>query len=674
MDCTRRPYDVALIDDMRDRVPLAPSGRPLWPWVVPVLCGASGAGVVLVLRSTDVLVGLPAIALALLTIVFAPGPRNLSERLLILFALAFGWLPLAGWVPGIGKQFDIPGIVLAAAVAATITHQMKKPRGARTVARPTIAEVIGVLVGAAVAVWWGLPIWGLRLSGRLAFLFVGFDNNSHFGMFESNLQLGSFVYGRRHLPAGGLRDNWDYPQGMHQAWAQFLHLWSPHPSTHGATVLNAYVTMLIISMGAVVILGCMAISRICRRDLLVALPAMAAIVAIYGTGRFNFFNSFPNFDLATAAAAVCVTLLLRSTLSPNWNFFAIAGLGLVVAYNWYLMVIVVAPAVVLAAVRAKNESTGWARHVLTAGMLLTALSYLLPITLFIHHGPNTLTTTAGTWEPPWALLILSVIGLIGIVAYRQGRHPDLVENGALIAPAILGGGAALLLVLYDIWSTKFVGYYGQKFAAGVFATCIVVIASVLASEIANSSLRRVLSGITLVVLAGLGTIGALQIDGLVSPDSHALGSADIAQGLELHKILMRQPRTSAPAQAILIAAKFARQHQPQNSGDGATQWWYVDPQPVYDHTYYYTYALWFANLKGNVSEREFQDIYSASARPFGSIVPEQATARAVIAHFGDPATGRFHVFVPSALKQAIINLDSAWNRPGVLFTIPNPKS
>ena len=641
---------------------------------LPIVLGVASAGLVLALRSTGILVGPVAIVLVILTVVFAPGPRNVSERFVIVFALAFGWLPLVGWLPGIGTALDIPGIVLAAAVAVTIAHQIRKRSATPTIARPTIAEMIGVTIGVAVALWWGLPVWRLGLSGRLSFLLLGFDNNSQFGMFQSNLQLGGFVFGRRHLPAGGLRVNWDYPQGMHQAWAQFARLWSPHPPMSGPWVLNAYITMLIISMGAVVILGCMAISRLCRRDLVAALPAMAAVVAIYGTGRFNFFNSFPNFDLATAAAAVAVTLSLRPTLNRKSNFFAIAGLGLVVAYNWYLMVIVVAPAVIVAALRARENTSGRRRFAVTTAITITGSLFVLPITLFFHHGANTLTTTAGTWEPPWSLLILSVIGLIGVVIYRQAKHADLVTNGALVAPAILGGGATLLLILYDILSTKIVGYYGQKFAAGIFAACVVVLVAIVANEVSTSGIRRLLPGVALPFLAGIATIGALQIDGYVGPDAHALGTTDLGKGFELQRILTRQPHTSTSAQALLTAAAFARMHTPAKSGDDAGQWSYIDPQPVYYFTYYYTYAMWFSNLKYNMSERDFQSIYSASAQLLNSIVPEETYAHVVINQFGNPEAGRFHIFVPPSLKREIIRLDPAWSRAGVLLTIPTPKT
>ncbi len=667
--------EIALAERVTHPAPLRSPDRRPWASVFPILVGGAASGAVLALRYADLLSGLLATAVAVLVIVFAPGPRRVSDRFVVVFALGFGWLPLVGWLPTVGTKVDVPGLVLAIGVGITAVHQIRTRVGiSRAVAAPTLPDLVGLIVGIAVALWWALPLWRLSLSGRLGFLFIGFDNNAHYGMFHSNLQLGDF--GSRHLPSGALRANWDYPQGMHQAWAQLARLWAPQPPASAAWSLNAYLTMLILTTGAVVILGCMAISRLSRGRLYAALPAMAVIIALYGTGRFNFFNSFPNFDLATAAAAVGVTLLVRPTLSPNWNFFAVAGLGLVVAYNWYLLLIVVAPAIAIAALRARNALSGRARGLMTGAVVVIALVFALPTVLFFHHGPSTLTTTSGVWEPPWALVILSVVALFSFAVYRQSTDRDFATNLVVAAPAVLGGGAALLLVLYEISSTKVVGYYGQKYAAGIFAVCVLVFVSVVAIHIADSSLRRRFSTITIAVLCSVTTIGALQVDGYVGPDSRALGinnTDNLAAGLDLRRILTHQAHNSVAAEGLLAAVRIA-QDQANRPENRAVHWWYVDPQPVYTHTMYASYAEWFVSLLGHTSEQALETAVGPFAQRLNAPMSLDATARVVMDHFGNPATGEFHLFVPLGLRNAMIKLDPAWSRPTVLWTIPTPRT
>ncbi len=169
----------------------------------PLVIGVAAATLVLILRYEGLLGGYVAIGLGVLCFVFAPGPRRISDRFLILTALGVGWLPLVGWVPRVGTTIDVPGVVLAISVGVVCGYQFYERRTApRTVAAPTIAEVLALGVGGAVTAWWALPFTRLSDSGVLSALFLGWDNNTHFGIFRTNLQLGSFIQANPNLPGG----------------------------------------------------------------------------------------------------------------------------------------------------------------------------------------------------------------------------------------------------------------------------------------------------------------------------------------------------------------------------------------------------------------------------------------------------------------------------------------
>src|ERR1700688_3481053 len=323
----------------------------------PLLIGAVTFLAVLALRFAGIVVGPVAVILGAGCLVFVPGPSRLSDRFIVFFSLGFGWLPLLGWIPGIGSKVVLPGILLAIGAGVASAHRVRVRR-VRATSRsvPTTTEIVALAIGAVATLWWALPFSNLSLTGRLNFLFNGWDNSTHFSMFRSNIQLGSFVLLRRHAIGGGTRLGWDYPQGMHQAWAQFVRLWSPHPPTNPHWLLDAYSALLVLTAGVIIMLGCMNIARLCRRDLWVALPAMAILVQVYAFGRLWPFNGYPNFGLAVAATAVAATLLMRPTLSPTLTFFAVSGFALVAAYNWYPLLALAAPAAVVAAVRARNTT------------------------------------------------------------------------------------------------------------------------------------------------------------------------------------------------------------------------------------------------------------------------------------------------------------------------------
>ena len=653
---------------VRNRTP-----RSVW-WTArwPIVIGAAAATLVLILRYAGLLGGFLAIGLGVLCFIFAPGPRRVSDRLLILAALGIGWLPLLGWVPRIGTTIDVPGVVLAISVGVVCGYQFYEPRTApRAVAIPTVAEGVALCVGAAVTVWWALPFTRLTESGILNMFLLGWDNNTHFGMFRTNVQLGSFIQASPNLPGGVPRVGYDYPQGMHQAWAQAIRLFDPHPSSSVPWLLHSYLAVLLLTTGGIVILGCMAVARLASRDLLATLPVMAIVVALFAVGRFGPLNGFPNWELSVMAAAVGVTLMVRPTMGPIANFLAVAGMGLIVVYNWYPIIIVIAPAVVIAALRARNGCQGHARRAMTALIVATAILYVLPIASFSHRGVSTLLDTSGGGiAAPWVLLIASIAILTGVAIIRQVLNSDLATNFIISAPAILGGGAVLAVVVYESQSAGGVSYYGQKFAAGLFAVCLLVLACVLASDLATSQFRRMLSMPIAADAAVLLAVAALQVDGYVGPPTTIFNSYHQALAMPYHDYLTVAPSTPLYLWQVIVSAQIAYDSQAK---DHAEQWWYLDPILLSDGSGYSSFgqiAEWFSMLRGNPSNAEYFYSGGVLGSQFTSVDTPSAAAEIVIGDFPNPIDNHVHLFVPAWLRDAIIKDDPVWGQPGQMVVIP----
>jgi hypothetical protein len=627
---------------------------------------------VLVLRYEGLLGGYLAVGLAVLCFVFAPGPRRISDRFLILTALGVGWLPLVGWVPRVGTTIDVPGVVLAISVGVVCGYQFYERRTApRTVAAPTIAEVIALCVGGAVTAWWALPFTRLSDSGTLNALFLGWDNNTHFGIFRTNLQLGSFIQANPNLPGGVPRVGYDYPQGMHQAWAQFIRLMDPHPPSSVPWLLHSYLVVLLLTTGGIVILGCMAVARLASRDLLAAIPAMAIVVALFAVGRFGPFNGFPNFELSVAAAAVGVTLMVRPTMGQIANYFAVAGMGLIVVYNWYPIFIVIAPAVVIAALRARSRCRGHARLAMNAVIVATAILYVLPITSFAHRGVSTLLVAGGGINAPWVLLIVCVALLIVVAILRQVWRSDLTTNLIVGAPALLGGAAVLAVAVYELETVGSVSYYGQKFAAGLLGVCLLVLACVLASDIAWSKFRHRLSMPMVAVATVILTVAVLQVDGYVGPPTSIFSGYHEALAIPSHDYLTGAPSTPLYTWQLIVSAQIADDSQAKYHDE---QWWYIDPIPLSDGLGYDNFgqvAEWFPMLRGDPTNAEYFRSGTVIGAQFSSVYTPSAAARIVIRDFPNPVESHVHLFVPSWLRRAIIHEDPAWGRPGQLVAIPS---
>jgi hypothetical protein len=633
--------------------------------------GLGSAAVVLTLRETGALVGIPALAVVGLCFIFAPGPRRCSDRFLLLAALGFGWLPLIGWIPGIGVQIDVPGVLLAIAVGVVCGYQTSGARHSpRTVELPTIADGVALGLGVGVTLWWARPFARLSLSGTLQALFgMGWDHAAHFDMFRENLLLGSFIQVRSSLPGNLHRLGYDYPQGMHQAWAQFTRLLSPHPPTTITWQLHTYLDLVLLTAGGVVTLGCMAVSRLAKRDVLSAIPAMAVIVALVGLGRFTAVSAISNYTLAVVATGVAVSLMLRPTLSTKWNFFVVAGMGLIVVYNWFPLVLLMAPALIVASLRLSRESHGRARLITNGLIVCTAITYILPAASFAHRGVSWLNVN-GTWfVPPWGVLIVSISALAVVACLRQSRRPELATNAILGAPAVLGALVVLAIVGYTTWSTGNITYYAEKICSGVFGICVIVLACVFASEVSASRFRRSLSHPVAGVLAAVLAIAALQVDGYVGPFPNYLKSTANAVGIGTHDDLRASPYRSLEAQQLLLMSR--------RTSDRTGFWCFIDPTPYPgderpgDATSANTLLAdeWFDVLRGDPSLESYANCNSINGNLQVAQSPT-ATARFLNQALPGPIAANVHLVVPWWVDRALVAANPIWATPGQILVLP----
>lgn len=645
----------------------------LWTARRQIAVGIVAAAFVFLLRHEGVLVGYWAVALLVLCFVFAPGPRQVSDRFLLSFALALGFLPLIGWFPGLELKIDVPGIILAIVVGITCGYQFRRQRfAARTVDIPTVAEVVAVVAGVAVTWWWARPWARLSLSGILGAFFPGWDNDSHFEIFSENLKLGSFIQVRPDLPHGSQLLGYDYPQGIHQAWAQYVRLLNPRPPSTLPWLMHSYLDVLELTIGAVVILGCMAVCRLSRRDLLTSLPVMAVVVALFAFGRFGPFTGYPNYDLAIVAAAVAVSLMIRPTLGPRLNFFAVSGMGLAVVYNWYPLVVLIAPAIIVAALRARNESRSRARVAMTAAIAATAVAYVLPVLFTLHRGVSTLNAEGGLpSNPPWGLLIVTLAALIGVGMFLHWGPSDRPMALIVAAPAVIGGGIVLVSAAYTSASTGSVTYYGEKIAEGVLGVCLLTLAYLVASDLTNSKFRRGLTKPLAATMTALLTVAALQVDGYVGPSSQALQSSNIAAGITAHEMLAMDPTQSRDAEELILAALKVQGLRGSNTDE---QWWYVDPtKPTSTSGTYASFSLiseWFIDLAGNPSDAAYSYSGNVLGTQFTHIYSAAEAARIVIRDFPSPVKSHTHLVVPKWLKTAMIREQPMWGHHHLLVTIP----
>ena len=317
----------------------------------------------------------------------------------------------------------------------------------------------------------------------------------------------------------------------------------------------------------------------------------------------------------------------------------------------------------MAAIRARHGAVAPWRGLSTLVLLGTAIAFAAPAVFFVHRGLSTLTENGGVPEQPWSLFVFCLTALICVVIVRHKVRPDRPTNLVLVAPAILGGAGLIAFAVFESSSKSSGSYYGQKLALGAFAVCIIILACVVASDITVSSVRRRLAArpLTSTLLAGLATAAMLQIDGYVGPVPGSLIASGLATGFNAHQALVRAQPSLAEIGDVLTAAALVHNRMP---GGNNGQWWYLD---LNGEWLYIQSAQWFDALTG-YTVAESDKILSLIS--LDTMTNPVDTARFVVAHFGNPATGHLHLVVPKWLASAIIHLDQAWNTPGALVTEP----
>ena len=433
-------------------------------------------------------------------------------------------------------------------------------------------------------------------------------------------------------------------------------------------MLNAYDAVLLLTLGAMVTLGCMCVARLCRHDFWVALPAMAAVVQIFVVGRLWIFNGYPTFDLPIAAATAAVILSWRATLRPWLQYFAIAGLALVSAYTWYPVIVLSAPALIVAVVRLMKASPGRSRTLSLVVFACTGISFLAP---FVHFGNEVHKFTFAyassganaraifTPGTPWVQVVLSIIVLLLLLLVLmrfKGRKENL---GLLAAPAVIGGLGVLVLVASEIRASNHVSYYGHKFADGVFGMCLVALVTVLVSSFATSKLRRRLSAVAVAALACLASVALLEIDGYVGPFASVDNTA-LATGFRSHKLFSSTPENSGEASALLASA-----HMAQDQVLSGKHWAFIDPESRLNCR---EADEWFFALS---NERLLVGYGEWLYLPCLVKGADTVQATYVVTLFPDPVASHIHLFVTAPLARAIIARSRVWGSPGVLHVLPS---
>ncbi len=630
------------------------------------------AGVLtLVLRLVGVVVGPFAVLLALAAIVLLPGPKAWADRFLVAAAALLGWLPVLGWIPKLGRTVDIEGILLALAVGFATAHQVNvRSHQAERNGWIKPSEALALAVSAGVAIWWGIPLLGKTAAGRLRLLLPGWDNPTHLSFLRLNIKLGSFVTVQPKSPAGVRIDAAEYPQGWHQTWAQWVRLWFRHPPSDSHALVRIYSVALVMTAGIAVLLGCLAVARLCRDHAWMALTSMAVVAQLFAVGVLSMtvWFGFPNFGLAVMAVAIAPSILLRPTLRPPATFFVVSGLMLVGVYNWWPLGLLVIPTLAVASWRLWEYAGVAGRRPFAATAIgFAALATLAPIAVTLHLGSSHLNINGGIPPTPWWLVFASAFGLIAGLAIRHVVTGDQLITLVFGAPAVLGTLGVIGVMAYNISSSAkpnapgTVGYYGQKLGDAVAAFALVGLALLLADALARSAPRLRVSrfqGAMVGLAAVLASVAVFQVDGYVGPKLQTIGGSQPAPGFLTAQQWTRLDHGLDPLAGAFLDAADATRAKSKELGVFPETWSYIDIEnlDLFGESSRPDWVdLWFSALVGDLTSPRLKRAYSLFSALSG--VTDPAAAANTLTQLFPPNGGSgVRLVVPDSLVAPLVQL------------------
>lgn len=467
----------------------APSGRrlPGHSWARALAVGLVVAAAMVLLRTSALLEGPSAVAIAGLVALAVPTSRLLSRRILLAGALAFGAAPLL-WL------WDLPTgslgrmtVVLAAASGALVGWVVW-PDGAGRRARvraiaPRLAPADGIPLLAALAAavstapWWRATD-GARAIGALA---PGWDNSAHVAMVSTIRRYGTTASGVPEL----VGEHWSYqqyPQGFHTAVSAVMELLvGPVPTSTGTEVV-AYLqasSLVLVAVTTMLVAGLAALPW-GRRNAWPLVPAglAVAVATTIVPGGIAYVGGFPNFVVA-AALAGCAVLLAATMprIALPLHLAALVSLLVAVAQGWLLLLVIAGPGVLVVVMRrrawrADIAAWWWSAGVLVAGIIglgvvASTVASLDPADVLVIPGGMVA-------HDPRVMIAVAVLtpGLVLLAALRHRRLAWLATGPAagLVAAALLGA--------YQTATAGELSYYFWKLVLGLEIVDLVVVALV----------------------------------------------------------------------------------------------------------------------------------------------------------------------------------------------------
>ncbi|MCX2746512.1 hypothetical protein OOZ51_01620 [Arthrobacter sp. MI7-26] len=544
-------------------------------------------GIVVVLRTTGLLQGTPALVLAAILLLLLPTARVLSQRILFNGLILAGLVPLTWWLPERMMGTD-HGTLMLAALAGFIawwigSAKLPAQRVRRLVPRARWIDTIPFLSALLSALSLGTMLTIRSPLDALSILTSRWDYQSHFSIYYMIRRYGEVI---PTIPQGTAGDTWgfaEYPQGFHALLATMSDLLRPSYTSVDSELVGFISLQAACSVLTVLVVaaGLCALPAVRRRAAVMASGIAIAMAAwIYGPGSIPAYEGFANFYLACGMATATVLAVLTFQRRVPVIGVAVIAAGLVsICNNWLLLVSLLTVVVVMRLWSVVRHRSSYSRRwwiLSSACISVSVLGMALPIiqiSPLIEQTQRILDAQGGIAYPDFGLALMAIVlalvlGLAnrslamrtGSLRLREERLDVSRASAGLFIPVAL----CIWLAVSQSVQTGAITYYFYKYLIALLLLAWPLAVAAGATLIppavpADGPIHRRSPTLALCVLA----ITATQVFGFSIPGLQTVGLPATARPLT--DMSGQQGRLQSTPAFVPRLLQSARQPQPEST-------------------------------------------------------------------------------------------------------------
>lgn len=477
---------------------------------------------------------------------FAAGEDAL-DRLLVVAAAIFGFLPVLGWIhkaDAIGPIEMVISIWFTSSCIRLVARRDWRPR----------ITLLPAVFSAGLTYWWWRPVSIGTPAAVLSRILTQWDNSTHFLFFYTNLVNRQYLIRTTALEGVHKTIGRDYPSGIHYVWSLFATshrtLLTANPSRAVPVFAHSVTLTLAVSVGITTV----AIARIAparRQKLIFGIIATGVSIGLISFGPLSqtVSSGFANLPAVVIGALVVVSLGIKPLQNKWLQLIAISGGTFSVLYNWYPVVLFLIPLLVATLVKVVRSE----RWYVTSGLVLLVIcAGGLPVLQTFTLGISHLAVGGGINSFPKELGLVILLSAFTFGIYLSASKRYVMTGITLMLPFALNLALAICL---RIATGEYPYYFEKFFLITSVITGLLLVIAILSLQVSSDKeidTSTFLNSRASIGIACLLAICLANVSGYVGPDRTVFAKDSLATGVTSRNEIVSRSWNYEPTMNLLL--------------------------------------------------------------------------------------------------------------------------